>query len=158
VRASQWGGGTPFDKHVSRSNRRRGRREWCSRTTAKRSHPPTLALGPSNPHTLALGLSNPLTLALCLSNPLTRSLPGSLSPVFLLSRSPSLSDSTPSSFGHCISLKRKTLDSPLSGCGVSESTLETTLGQMPPESGGILRGCTLLGGAICPNVVSRVVC
>jgi len=27
---------------------------------------------------------------------------------------------------------------------------------MPPASGGILRGCPLLGGAICPNVVSRV--
>jgi len=27
---------------------------------------------------------------------------------------------------------------------------------MPPDSGGILRGCPLLGGAICPNVVSRV--
>ena len=48
-------------------------------------------------------------------------------------------------------------------------TLETTLGQMapptsghplrmPPDSGGILRGCPLLGGAICPNVVSRVGC
>ena len=28
---------------------------------------------------------------------------------------------------------------------------------MPPDSGGILRGCPLLGGAICRNVVSRVV-
>jgi len=37
------------------------------------------------------------------------------------------------------------------------TTLETTLGQTaPPESGGILRGCPLLAGAICPNVVSRV--
>ena len=27
---------------------------------------------------------------------------------------------------------------------------------MPPDSGGILRGGPLLGGAICPNVVSRV--
>jgi len=33
-----------------------------------------------------------------------------------------------------------------------DATLETTLGQ----SGGILRGCPLVGGAICPNVVSRV--
>ena len=47
-------------------------------------------------------------------------------------------------------------------------TLETTLGQtappksgnplrMPPDSGGIQRGCPLVGGAICPDVVSRVV-
>ena len=47
-------------------------------------------------------------------------------------------------------------------------TLETTLGQMappksghppgmPPGAGGILRGCTLLGSAICPNGVCRVV-
>ena len=46
------------------------------------------------------------------------------------------------------------------------SALETTLGQMAPpktghrlsikpDSGGILRGCPLLGGAICLNVVSR---
>ena len=28
---------------------------------------------------------------------------------------------------------------------------------MPPDSGGSLRGCPRLGGAICPNVVSRVV-
>ena len=28
---------------------------------------------------------------------------------------------------------------------------------MPSDSGGIVRGCPLLGGAICPNVVSRVV-
>ena len=27
---------------------------------------------------------------------------------------------------------------------------------MPTDSGGILRGCPLLGGAVCPNVVSRV--
>jgi len=27
---------------------------------------------------------------------------------------------------------------------------------IPPDAGGILRGCPLLGGAICPNVVSRV--
>ena len=27
---------------------------------------------------------------------------------------------------------------------------------MPPDSGGILRGCPPLGGAICHNVVSRV--
>ena len=27
---------------------------------------------------------------------------------------------------------------------------------MPPDAGGILRGCPLLGGAICPNVVSGV--
>ena len=27
---------------------------------------------------------------------------------------------------------------------------------MPPDSGGILRGCPLLGGAMCPNGVSRV--
>ena len=29
---------------------------------------------------------------------------------------------------------------------------------MPPDSGGILRGCPLLGGAMCPHGVSRVVC
>ena len=28
---------------------------------------------------------------------------------------------------------------------------------MPPDSGGILRGCPLLGGAVCPDVVSRAV-
>ena len=28
---------------------------------------------------------------------------------------------------------------------------------MPHDAGGILRGYPLLGGAICPNVVSRVV-
>jgi len=28
----------------------------------------------------------------------------------------------------------------------------------PPDAGGILRGCPLLGGSICPNVVSRAVC
>jgi len=27
---------------------------------------------------------------------------------------------------------------------------------MPPDSGGILRGGPLLGGAVCPNAVSRV--
>jgi hypothetical protein len=27
---------------------------------------------------------------------------------------------------------------------------------MPPDSGGIPRGCPLVGGTICPNVVSRV--
>jgi len=43
------------------------------------------------------------------------------------------------------------------------TTLETTLGQMapprpelPPDSGGILKECPLLGGTMCPNVVSRV--
>jgi hypothetical protein len=50
-------------------------------------------------------------------------------------------------------------------CG-AVSTLETTLGQMappkrghrlrmPPDAGGMVRGCSLLGGAICPDVVSR---
>ena len=28
--------------------------------------------------------------------------------------------------------------------------------EMPPDSGGIMRVCLLLGGVICPNVVSRV--
>ena len=33
---------------------------------------------------------------------------------------------------------------------------EWTRPGMPPGSGGILRGFSLLGGVICPNVVSRV--
>ena len=38
----------------------------------------------------------------------------------------------------------------------NETSQKWTRPGMPPDSGGITRGCPLLGGAVCPNVVSRV--
>jgi len=65
----------------------------------------------------------------------------------------------------CARAKRPKAEGTTAACLVP-ATLETSLGQMappksgrplrmPPDSGGILRGCPLLGVAIFPNVVSR---
>ena len=115
------GRATPVDKRFSGDEQEEGKEGVTFKDDGKTffSSPPSLSLYRS----LAPTLSTSITLCRSLarsSKPPTRSLPGSLSHAHWLFRWPSLSDSAPSSSGHCIFVERETLDSPLTGVGISE--------------------------------------